>query len=190
MFTYHVTRRRFCEFGVVIYKCSFLIIYLLIYWLTDLLNESTALNVVRSRSLNSGDDVKFEEFVQYVLQEALHGHQQMDNNWRPQYEICEPCHVKYDFIGHYETIRRDAEHVLRQIARPGNNTDVQFPATDLDSRNQNSRGFLRKFYASVSPHNIFRLLQLYRRDYETFGYEIPCEIRRKLHIKSKISSTT
>ena len=150
------------------------------------------MHVVVSRSLKIGDDVKFEEFVQYVLQDALiHGRHQLDHHWRPQYEICQPCHMNYDFIGHYETIRQDSEHVLRHIAqRTGTNTDVRFPAADLDSRNRNSRGFLRKFYANVSSHNVFRLLQLYKKDYETFGYEIPDEIRRKLNIESKIGSLT
>jgi len=145
------------------------------------------------RSLKSyGDDVRFEEFVQYVLQEARRGPYQLDHHWRPQYQLCRPCHLNYDFVGHYETLGPDAAHVLQEIARRRhrNTTDtgVRFPAADLDSRNRNSGGLLRKFYANVSTHNVRRLLRLYRRDYETFGYEIPHEIRRKLNIKSKVAS--
>ena len=141
------------------------------------------------RSLRNGDDVRFEEFVQYVLQEARGGGlHQLDHHWRPQSALCQPCRVNYDFIGHYETIRRDATHVLRQIAATPRNASAQravrFPAADLDSRNRNSRGLVRKFYANVSTLNVRRLLRLYVRDYETFGYEIPDEIRRKLKSKS------
>jgi len=86
----------------------------------------------------TGSEVKFEEFVQHVLLESRLGKQYLDHHWRPQYNLCRPCHIKYDFIGHYETLHQDAEHVLRQISRLSNNTaDVQFPATDIDNRNRN-----------------------------------------------------
>jgi len=126
-----------------------------------------------SRSLNTGEDVKFEEFVQFVLQEANLGAEHLDYHWIPQHNLCHPCHVKYDFVGHYETLVQDAEHVLSQISRRSNNTDVHFPATDVDSRNRKSGKFLRKFYGNIPPHNIRRLLQLYKRDYEVFGYKYP-----------------
>ena len=126
--------------------------------------------------------MKFEEFVRYVLQEARHGHQRLDHQWRPQYNLCQPCHINYDFIGHYETLHQDAEHVLRQISRLSNNTDVQFPATDLDNRNRNSHEFLRNFYGEVSSKMLFSLQQLYKRDYEVFGYNITDRdiVRRRL----------
>ena len=140
------------------------------------------------RSLETGDDVRFEEFVQYVLQEGRPGPEHLDRHWRLQYNLCQPCHVNYDFIGHYETLRQDAEHVLRQISRHSNNADVQFPATDLDSRNRNSQEFLQKFYGNVPTNSIRRLLQLYKRDYDVFGFKFPDIILRKLNIQSKVSS--
>ena len=128
--------------------------------------------------------MKFEEFVQYTLQEARHGYHRVDHHWRPQYNLCQPCHINYDFIGHYETLHQDAEHVLRQISRLSNNTaDVQFPATDLDNRNRNSHEFLRKFYGEVSAKIVFALLQLYKRDYEVFGYNVTDIVRRNLNLQ-------
>ena len=106
----------------------------------------------------------------------------------PQYDICHPCHVNYDFIGHYDTLRQDSDHVLLQISRrrPAGNTTtpVQFPATHLDSRNRKSGELLREFYGNVSTRTLFRLLRLYERDYEVFGYEIPDVIRRRLSLES------
>jgi len=117
--------------------------------------------------------VKFKEFVQHVLVESHRGKQYLDTHWRPQYNLCQPCHIKYDFIGHYETLHQDAEHVLRQISRLTNNTDVQFPARDIDNRNRNSHELLRKFYGEISAKNIQALVHLYKRDYEVFGFNIP-----------------
>ena len=115
-------------------------------------------------------------------------------HWRPQYNLCDPCHIKYDFIGHYETLQHDAEHVLRQITRYSNNTHVQFPATDADNPHRNSHDLLRKSYAKVSRTNIRRLLRLYKKDYEVFGYKVPLAVRRMLgdqtsHSASRPKST-
>jgi len=130
--------------------------------------------------------VKFEEFVQHVLVESRVGKQYLDMHWRPQYNLCQPCHIDYDFIGHYETLHQDAGHVLRQISRLSNNTDVQFPATDIDNRNRNSHELLRKFYGEISSENIQALLQLYKTDYEVFGFNIPDVVRRKLNLTSAL----
>jgi len=142
-----------------------------------------------NRSLKIGDDVKFKEFVYYILQEARRGQQHLDMHWRPQYDLCRPCQINYDFIGHYETLHQDAQHVLRLIShrRLTNNTDpVQFPAADLDSRNRNSREFLRKCYDELSTKILLSLLQLYKTDYEFFGYEIPDIIRQRLNSQATL----
>jgi len=147
---------------------------------------------VVTRSVTIGNEVKFDEFVQYVLQEAGRvGQQHLDMHWRPQYNLCRPCQINYDFIGHYETFHQDAQHVLRLISHrrllTNNTADaVQFPATDLDSRNRNSREFLRKFYGEIPSYIIRRLLQVYKKDYEIFGYEIPDTIvRENLNVLSE-----
>ena len=126
--------------------------------------------------------MKFEEFVQHVLVESRVGKQYLDMHWRPQYNLCQPCHIDYDFIGHYETLHQDAGHVLRQISRLSNNTDVQFPATDLDNRNRNSHEMLRKFYGDISAYHILRLVQLYKRDYRIFGYEFPDVFHQRFNV--------
>ena len=136
------------------------------------------MNVCVCRSLRTGDhNVTFDEFIQYIVHEGLNGG--MDIHWSPQYDVCQPCYVNYDFIGHYETLHRDANHVLRQIAVRSNqhlNTSVHFPATDRDSPNRTSYEFVRQFYDNVSPYYVRRLLELYKKDYETFDYELPSEI--------------
>ena len=126
--------------------------------------------------------MKFEEFVQYVLKQGRDRTDHLEIHWRPQYNLCDPCHIKYDFIGHYETLQHDAEHVLRQITRYSNNTDVHFPATDVDNRNRNSHEFLQQFYANVSSSDIRGLLQLYKKDYDVFGFKVPEIVRQKLNI--------
>ena len=137
------------------------------------------------RSLKVADDVTFKEFLRFVLLQSRRG--SMNHHWMPQYDTCHPCHVNYDFIGHHETLRQDADHVLRHISRlvlaRNRTTRVQFPVRHLDSQKRKSGELLRKFYGNISTRIIFRLLRLYDRDNEVFGYQLPDIIRRRLSIQ-------
>ena len=52
-------------------------------------------------ALRTGADVTFVEFLTFLTREPLG-----DGHWVRQYDQCQPCVVKYDFIG------RDAERNL------------------------------------------------------------------------------
>ena len=57
----------------------------------------------------------FQEFVKYVLswpKEKLHT---MNVHWKPQYLRCNPCQIKFDFIGKVETIGNDASFVMKKF---------------------------------------------------------------------------
>jgi len=120
-------------------------------------------------------NVTFPEFVAYVLWEREH-RPQIDIHWRPQYDECQPCHIKYDYIAHYETIQDDAKDVLQKVSA---GSDVEFPVGDSDYRQSSSRDHLGLF-ENVSVSDIKRILDYYRNDYNVFGYKIPDIIRRRL----------
>ena len=110
-----------------------------------------------------------------MLWERNHKHQ-VDVHWRPQYDVCRPCHIGYDYLGYYETMHEDANDVFRKIAA---GPDVRFPSGDFDSRLPNSSKYLELF-DSVPVDDVRRIVEFYRRDYDVFGYEIPEIIRRRL----------
>jgi len=120
-------------------------------------------------------NVTFAEFVRYVLWERKHK-AGSDVHWRPQYDVCRPCDIKYDYIGYYETMRYDAEAVLEKTSA---GRSVQFPLEDFDSRVPNSNLYL-KLFKDVAVSDIRRIVDFYRNDYKVFGYEIPDIIRSQL----------
>ena len=63
-------------------------------------------------SFKSGP-VTFQEFVKYVISWPKEKLYKMNVHWKPQYLECNPCQVKFDFIGKLETIRNDANLVLK-----------------------------------------------------------------------------
>ena len=102
------------------------------------------------RSLETGEDVTFEEFVQYVLQQADVGQDRLDSHWRPQYNLCQPCHINYDFIGHYETLRQDAEHMfcdryLATVITQTSSFQPQVSTVETETRRNLCRNSTAKF---------------------------------------------
>jgi len=120
-------------------------------------------------------NVTFTEFVRYVLWEYEYK-AEVDVHWRPQYDVCRPCHIDYDYLGYYETMQDDAKDVLRKIAAGSN---VQFPLGDFDSRVPNSNKYMELF-ENITVGDIRRILDFYEHDYKVFGYKIPNAVRAKL----------
>lgn len=64
-------------------------------------------------SLKNGDDVTFQEFVEYVTDES--SNETRNEHWKPIYELCQPCLVNYNLVSKYESLVEDATEVLERI---------------------------------------------------------------------------
>lgn len=119
------------------------------------------------QSLQSGLDVKFSEFVRFVLDWATHfGWLKLNEHWQPQVSLCQPCAVDYDYYSEMETVESDAEAILRLV---GAASDVKFPQSHVTNSTQN----VMQFYGDLDQTFVGRLLNLYRKDYAIFGYTKP-----------------
>jgi len=124
------------------------------------------------QSLKRGHDVKFREMVQYLLDPRTARWQDQllsDNHWRQEHQLCHPCYVRYDFIGHYETLYEDAQAVLQVL---GVADRVQFPDTDPNNRwKQKTAEVSAKILAEIGGDELRRVKQLYAYDFDLFGYD-------------------
>jgi hypothetical protein len=114
-------------------------------------------------------DVQFKEFVRWIV-DPRNRPSRYNFHWRPQTDLCLPCHIDYDFIGHYETLSSDAAVVLERIrATPR----VSFPNTDPDNRHRyNVTERRAKLYADVDASDVERLRTVvYAEDMQLFGFE-------------------
>jgi len=121
-------------------------------------------------------NVTFAEFVRYVLDERAAG-RVLDRHWIPQNELCRVCQYRYDFIGHHETLLRDARYVVAalksripDVEQRKRVDNVTFP---VDSGHRKSSEFLQRMYAGVPAARVQALYQLYAVDYALFGFEHP-----------------
>lgn len=83
------------------------------------------------------------------------------------YRLCHPCQIKYDFIGHLETLEEDTEHLLKLLK-----VDhlLRFPS---GARNLTSTSWERDWFAQIPIETRKELYKLYEPDFELFGYTKP-----------------
>ena len=121
-------------------------------------------------------NVTFAEFVRYVLDERAAG-RTLDRHWVPQHELCRVCQYRYDFIGHHETLLRDAEFVVAtlksripDLEQRRQVENVTFP---VESGRRKSVDLVRQMYAGVPAAHMQALYRLYAVDYALFGFQYP-----------------
>lgn len=112
-------------------------------------------------SLDTGSDVTFLEFTNYVLKT-----QHFDEHWSPFDRLCHPCAINYDFIGHYDDLAQDAPHLVKKA---GIDDRVSFPSF----RASNTTTELLRYYSQIPKLKILELAKLYESDFEMFGYPFP-----------------
>jgi len=108
--------------------------------------------------------VKFSEFARFLLDESSRRREQLDRHWRPQWQMCAPCDVAYDFIGHYETLYDDSMAVLGRIGIKSG----LFPRDN--ARWSRAAARLNETMSSLATETVDKLKQLYSVDFELFGY--------------------
>jgi len=120
-----------------------------------------------NHSLQYGDDVRFIEFVQYLLD--LKGDKEFEAHWRFYNQLCQPCQLGYDFIGKYETLKEDASFILEELGIKGL---VRFPRRPSNATPMTA-DIMKSMFANISAKRIHDLWHLYSNDYSLFGYPYP-----------------
>ena len=113
--------------------------------------------------------VSFPEFIQYFSDNKTR-----DQHWRRYEKICHPCIIDYDFIGHYETLKEDAPLLLKMA---GIKESAKFPPIHKST----STAQVVNYYSKVPVDVIKRIRELYRNDFEMFGYEYLSPIKKLLN---------
>ena len=122
---------------------------------------------------NGDNNVTFSEFVQYYSGDV----KARNPHWRQYEDLCHPCVINYDFIGHLETLEEDASLLLKMA---GIEDRVKFPPM----HNSTSSREIFSYYSTVAPEYITRLAEQYRNDFELFGYEYLGPVKQLLNQSS------
>ncbi|KAI1892153.1 hypothetical protein AGOR_G00151310 [Albula goreensis] len=123
-------------------------------------------------ALDRGDDVTFQEFVQYLVDPQTQREEPFNEHWERVHALCHPCLIHYDMVGKYETLEQDSHYVLR-LARM--EAEVHFPTSDKSTRTTGHMA--AQFFHNISPLYHRKLYNLYRMDFLLFNYSIPSYLR-------------
>nr|XP_027230727.1 uncharacterized protein LOC113822396 [Penaeus vannamei] len=107
----------------------------------------------------------FEDFLKFVLFSYDMGI--MDYHWTPITVLCDPCKQPYDYIIHTESMRDEMAYLLRVFEPPG--------ISEMPHRKSTRDLFYvpkSGYYKYVSNATMQRILNVYRNDFELFGYSI------------------
>lgn len=111
------------------------------------------------------DNTTFEEFAAYVVLTKRNG-EERQVHWRQMSDLCHPCYIQFDFIGHYETLPQDAEYIFRKTNLQDK---VQFPPWRPTATN----ALMQEYYSNLTLLRITQLQNVYKDDIEVFGYSFP-----------------
>lgn len=116
----------------------------------------------------------FEDFVRYLGDEP--GRKHLDRqfgehiiHWLTYTELCAPCDVSYDVIGHHETLEEDAPYILRAA---GIENLVSYPSIPKGITRYN-RTKVEHYFSGISKRDMRRLYACYQGDFSLFGYHRP-----------------
>lgn len=125
------------------------------------------------KALESGDDVTFPEFIEYILKEGiLEG---LNWHWNTYEDQCRPCSIDYNFIGRFEYLPHNAEYVLKKA---GVHNFTQFPRKTGYSKTHDE---LIKYYSQIPLEWVIRLRHVYRSSFEMFAYPFPGPLQALFH---------
>uniref|UniRef100_A0A8C5QE01 Carbohydrate sulfotransferase n=1 Tax=Leptobrachium leishanense TaxID=445787 RepID=A0A8C5QE01_9ANUR len=116
------------------------------------------------KNKNSTDNVRFDEFVRYVIQ---NNPKTSDVHWRPVYHLCDPCNIDYDIVGKFETLKQDSDYVLKVIGAPAG---IQYPEIKQFNESRTDTKTTKEYFQKLPLHLIQTFIQIYRLDFDLFDY--------------------
>ncbi|XP_038051885.1 carbohydrate sulfotransferase 11-like [Patiria miniata] len=124
---------------------------------------------------STGENVTWTEFVEYLTHPTERAEVETDihfsDHWKRMHTLCSPCTIDYDVIGNLETVSDDAQYVLDLLKVP---SKVRYLSSG-NSRptNSSSSRTFEKYFSQLSRLQLTKLWDLYKLDYELFGYPKP-----------------
>ena len=118
----------------------------------------------------------FWEFVQYVIKTPPNS---MDEHWIPMDYYCSICSTDYDYVVKFEELSKESRLLHKALWPETKNSNSSFPsALALGGGEENSNGLeiesddlTRKYFSLLSDEDVDKLYQIYRADFDLFGYE-------------------
>uniref|UniRef100_A0A2D4N6I6 Carbohydrate sulfotransferase n=3 Tax=Micrurus TaxID=8634 RepID=A0A2D4N6I6_9SAUR len=116
--------------------------------------------------LSAGQRRTVLKHILYLIDEET---EKMNEHWMPIYNLCQPCAIKYDFIGSYGRLEEDANFVLERVQAP---SFIHFPERQAWYKPVSPETL--HYYMCNTPRELIKeLLPKYILDFSLFAYSLP-----------------
>ena len=95
---------------------------------------------------------------------------ELDVHWRPMVDLCLPCNIDYQIVGHFETLEDDVNFLMRKV-----NDDSLTKYKKLTGP-MTTPERLKQSMDQLSPTVLNGLFHLYEDDFKLFGYQYPLNV--------------
>ncbi|XP_038060770.1 carbohydrate sulfotransferase 11-like [Patiria miniata] len=119
-----------------------------------------------TRDLQTGENITWYEWMAYLTNQTERVG--FDSHWLEIHKVCSPCQVNYDYLGKLETVDDDARYMLTSLEVQDK---ANFPTGD--EHQTNSSQVYNAYFGQVTKTSLQRLWELYKLDFELFGYDKP-----------------
>lgn len=123
-------------------------------------------NLTQDKRYHEGEGVTFQEFVKFIIDSPLENQDFWNEHWERIDRLCLPCLIQYDFVGKFESMKQDADYLLRTL-------DVSDQVTFPGNRPSNADVLMKEYFKSVSKEMKDKLYDLYKHDFLMFNYKRP-----------------
>ena len=111
----------------------------------------------------------FPQFIDHILKDST---TRQSEHWRPQFMNCHYCEIRYDMIGRVETFYKD----LNYIASISNFSTASRSHLMVNAKNSPNTSTTEektiKYFSTLNSTQLYKLYNLYRMDFEIFGYHV------------------
>ena len=97
------------------------------------------------------------------------GAEYFNHHWAQYSTLCHPCHIDYDYIVKFETMREDAAYVLSKLGPHHQCLEEKYP--ELFNFTQKSSSMYDKHFSTLSSQQMKTLKEIYSIDFKLFGYD-------------------
>ncbi|XP_038060769.1 carbohydrate sulfotransferase 11-like [Patiria miniata] len=119
-----------------------------------------------TRDLQTGENITWYEWMTYLTNQTERA--DFDPHWLEIHKLCSPCQINYDYMGKLETVDDDARYMLTSLEVQDK---VNFPTGD--EHQTNSSQAYSTYFGRVTMASLQRLWEVYKLDFELFGYDNP-----------------
>ena len=99
------------------------------------------------------------------------GSKYYDGHWAQFSTVCHPCHVHYDYVVKFDTVREDAGYILEKLGQlDDHSVEDKFP--ELFKKMERSSSVYKQYIANLTLNQQASLKKIYGIDFELFGYEM------------------